>query len=96
LEEIDQLLVHFRENGLCDKTEGMLIGNIRGEEANATKDMTSEVEKVVLAVTDEFEFPIIAGMDFGHSTPNLPLTTWLEASLNTEGARVCINESYVK
>ena len=61
-----------------------MIGNIRSEESNATKDRTSEVEKVVLAVTDEFEFPIIAGMGFGHSTPNLPLPTWLEASLNTE------------
>lgn len=96
LEEIDQMLVHFREIGLFDKTEGMLIGKIRGEEANVIKDMTSEVRKVVLDIADEFDFPVIASMDFGHFTPNLPLPMWLKASLDTEGARVCINESYVK
>jgi len=96
LEEIDQMLVHFREIGLFDKTKGMLIGKIRGEEADFIKDMTSEVKKVVLDITDEFDFPIIASMDFGHFTPNLPLPMWLKASLNTEGARVWINEPYVK
>ena len=96
LEEIDQMLVHFREIGLLDKTKGMLIGKIRGEEANVMKDMTSEVKKVVLDITDEFGFPIIASMDFGHFTPNLPLPMWLKASLNAEGASVWINESYVK
>jgi len=96
LEEIDQMLVHFRETGLFDKTKGMLIGKIRGEEGNIIKDTTSEVKKVVLEITDEFNFPIIASMDFGHFTPNLPLPTWLKVSLNTEKMRVWINESYVK
>jgi len=96
LEVIDNMLVHFREIGLFDKTKGMLIGKIRGEEANIVKDMTSEVKEVVLDVTNEFDFPIIASMDFGHYTPNLPLPMWLKASLDTEGVRVCIEESYVK
>jgi len=96
LEEIDQTLVHFRETGLFDNTKGMLIGKIRGEEANIVKDVTSEVKKVVLDVTDEFDFPIIASMDFGHYTPNLPLPMWLKASLDTEEVRVWIKEPYVK
>jgi len=96
LEEIDQMLVHLRETGLFDKTKGMLIGKIRGEEANTIKDMTREVRKVVLEITEEFDFPIIASMDFGHYTPNLPLPMWLKSSLNTEERRVWINESYVR
>ena len=96
LENIDQMFVHFRETGLFDRTKGMLIGKIRGEEANVIKDMTREVKEVVLEITNEFDFPIIANMDFGHYTPNLPLPMWLKASLNTDGTRVWINESYVK
>jgi len=96
LEVIDSMLVHFREIGLFDKTKGMLIGKIRGEEVNVVRDMTGEVRKVVLDITDEFDFPIIASMDFGHYTPNLPLPMWLKASLNTEELRVWINESYVR
>ncbi|MGC9346268.1 MAG: hypothetical protein ACP5ER_05715 [Candidatus Bathyarchaeales archaeon] len=53
-------------------------------------------KEVVLDVTGEFDFPIVASMDFGHFTPNLPLPMWLKASLNTEGARVWINEPYVE
>jgi len=93
---IDGTLVHFREAGLFDRTRGMLIGKIRGEEANGIKDMTGEVKKVVLEITEEFDFPIIAGIDFGHYTPNLPLPMWLKAKLDTEGTRVWISESYVE
>jgi len=96
LDSIDQMLFHFRETGLFDKTKGMLIGKIRGEEANVIKDMTSEVKAVVLDITEEFDFPIIASMDFGHFSPNLPMPLWLKASLDTKGAKVWINESYVK
>lgn len=99
LDKIDQDLIQFREIGLFDKTKGMLIGKIRGEDPsrpNQIKDMTSEVRKVVLEITEEFDFPIIANMDFGHYTPNLPLPMRLKAHMNTEGARVSIDESYVK
>ncbi|MDI6905526.1 MAG: LD-carboxypeptidase [Candidatus Bathyarchaeia archaeon] len=62
LEAIDQMLVHLKEISLFDKTKGVLIGKIRGEEADFIKDMTSEVKKVVLDITGEFDFPIIASI----------------------------------
>ena len=92
----DRVLVHLREAGLFDHTRGMLIGKIRDQEGGMVKDATSEVKEMVLDVTDEFGFPIIAGMDFGHFTPNLPLPLGLRATMNTEGARVWIDESYVE
>lgn len=91
-----RVLIHLREAGLLDRVKGMLIGKIRNQEGNATKDVTSEVKDMVLEVTEEFGFPIIAGMDFGHYTPNLPLPLGLKATMNTEGARVSIDESYVQ
>ncbi len=103
LDLLDQRLVQFREAGLFDKAKGMLIGKVRGEEPNPTgkkttkvRDMTHEVKRVILEITEEFDFPIIASMDFGHYTPNLPLPMWLKASVNTDGAKVWINETYVK
>jgi muramoyltetrapeptide carboxypeptidase len=74
----------------------MLIGKIRGEVSGDVKDMTSEVKKVILDITREFDFPIIAGMDFGHYTPNLPFPMGLNAKMDTDGTKVWINESYVK
>ena len=99
LDKIDQDLTQFREIGLFDKTVGMLIGKIRGEDPNQlgkVKDMSSEVKEVILEITEEYDFPIIGNMDFGHFTPNMPLPMWLKASLDTEGERLSINESYVK
>lgn len=58
----------------------MLIGKVRGQEPNPAdkkttkvKEMTHEVKRATLEITEEFDSPIIAGMDFGHYTPNLPL-----------------------
>jgi muramoyltetrapeptide carboxypeptidase len=98
LDKIDQDLTQFREVGLFEKTKGMRIGKIRGEEPNqpgTIRDMTEEVKKVILEIAEEFDFPIIASMDFGHYTPNLPLPFGLRVNMNTEGARVRIDESYV-
>jgi muramoyltetrapeptide carboxypeptidase len=93
---IEQVLVHFREAGLFDRTRGMLIGKIRNEEDGRVRDTTSEVKEAVLDITEEFGFPIIAGMDFGHFTPNLPLPLGLKAAMDTDGTKVLIDESYVK
>lgn len=88
LDLLDQRLVQFREVGLFDRAKGMLIGKIRGEEDNFVKDMTSEVKKVILDITEEFDFPIIAGMDFGHYMPNLPFPMGLKAKMDTSGMKV--------
>ena len=95
LDHIDQKLAHWRAAGLFDSTRGMLVGKIRGEERGVVRDMTSVVKKVVLEITSEFDFPIIAGVDFGHYVPNLPLPMWLKARMDTDGTRVWIEESYV-
>ena len=99
LDKIDQDLTQFREAGLFDGTRGMLIGKIRGEEPIASgkvRDMTHEVRKVILEITREFDFPIIAAMDFGHYTPNVPLPVGLSARMDTDGADVWISESFVE
>lgn len=97
LDKIDQDLVQFREAGMFDNAKGMLIGKIRGGEGNTVKDMTAEVRNVVIDVTSTFDFPIIGNMDFGHYTPNIPLPTWLKASVDAyDCSQVSINESYVK
>ena len=99
LDKIDQDMTQFREIGIFDKTVGMLIGKIRGEDPvqpDKVKDMTSEVKKVILEITSEYDFPIVANVDFGHYTPNIPLPLGLKASIETEKVKFSINEPYVK
>jgi muramoyltetrapeptide carboxypeptidase len=103
LEELDPQLVHFRESGLFERTRGMIIGKIRGEEPDPSselgygiKDMTREIKELVLDITMKYDFPIIAGVDFGHYTPNVPLPLGIKATMDTDGAKVWLKESYVE
>jgi muramoyltetrapeptide carboxypeptidase len=103
LEELDPQLVHFRESGLFERTKGMIIGKIRGEEPDSSsklgyriKDMTREIKELVLDITMKYDFPIIAGVDFGHYTPNVPLPLGVKAAMDTDGAKVWLKESYVE
>ena len=103
IDELDAKLVHFRESGLFEKTKGMLIGKFREEVPGSSSgsgqsiiDMTDEIKELVLDITSEQDFPIIACLDFGHYTPNLPLPMGIKAAMDTSGTKVWLNESYVK
>jgi muramoyltetrapeptide carboxypeptidase len=103
IDELDAKLVHFRESGLFDKTKGMLIGKFREEVPDSSsnsgrriKDMTDDIKGLVLDITAGYDFPIIAGLDFGHYTPNLPLPMGIKAAMDTDGNRVWLQESYVR
>ena len=102
VDDLDSKLVQFRESGLFDRTKGMLVGKFREEVPGPSsgsdqhiRDMTDDIKELVLDITSDYDFPIIAGLDFGHHTPNLPLPMGIKAAMNTEGARVWLKESYV-
>jgi muramoyltetrapeptide carboxypeptidase len=103
VDELDVKLVHFREAGLFDKMRGMLIGKFREEVHQPTgnlsltiRDMTDDIKDLVLDITGDYDFPIIAGLDFGHYTPNMPLPLGIKAAMDTDGTRVWLKESYVR
>jgi muramoyltetrapeptide carboxypeptidase len=103
VDELDAKLVHFRESGLFEKTKGMLIGKFRSEVPDLSptsgqkiNDMTDDIKELVLDIAGGYDFPIIAGMDFGHYTPNLPMPLGLKAAMDTDGKRVWLKESYVR
>ncbi len=95
-DEVEKILVQFREAGILDKTAGMLVGKIRGERDGKVMDMTANLRDVVAEITDEYDIPVIAEMDFGHYTPNLPLPLGIRAQMNADLLDVRIIESYVK
>jgi len=94
--EIEKILVQFREVGILDKTSGLLVGKIRGEKDGSTVDMITDLKEIVMEITDEYDMPVIAGMDFGHYTPNLPMPLGILAEMNADLLEVRIIESYVK
>jgi len=58
---VKKSLLNLKKNGIFNKTNGILVGNY---------DEFGTLEKLVLEVTKEFDFPIIKCDDFGHTYSN--------------------------
>ena len=50
----------------------------------------------ILEIAGDYDFPILANVDFGHYRPNFPLPLGLKASIDTEEVNLSIDECYVK
>jgi muramoyltetrapeptide carboxypeptidase len=93
---MDRILIQLREAGVLDRTTGILIGKIRGENEGRIEDHTTDIKNILLQITEEYDIPIIAGMDFGHYTPNLPMPYGVKAKMDAEQLDVRLLEPYVK
>lgn len=92
---LEKILVQMREAGLLDRVTAVLVGKVRGEENEAVVDKTGEVKESVLMVAEELDVPVVAKMDFGHYTPNLPLPIGIKARVDADSLEVRITEPYV-
>ncbi len=101
-EEIDFWLTHLELSGVFKKISGMVIGNLSntltlrsGDDWNPKKAFP--VGKIVLDLCHKHKFPIIRGIPFGHSYPQITLPLGVKASIDTRKANpFSIDESGVK
>lgn len=87
-EEIGRPLGHIwndlhalRMQGVFDRIAAMVVGIPSRIEGPPEQYGPATVEDVVLDVLDDFEFPILAEVDFGHTGPNLPMPIGLKATV---------------
>lgn len=80
LEMIDQMLTHLRLAGIFDKINGMMVGKF----VDTKQGRDTEIIKMILEQCRGYDFPIIYGVDFGHTNENLILPIGGEISFNTE------------
>jgi len=73
---IDRMLVHMRTAGCFDGIKGLVLGSFDGCGTPA------EILKIVEDVFQEVEFPILAGVESGHTEPNLTLPLGARAVLD--------------
>lgn len=87
LSEIYQYLYQLKYIGIFEKINGMLIGKIkylkplrqeaRGEITEPT------LKEMVLEIFKDYQFPIMANLDFGHFTVNIPMPLGVKVSFDT-------------
>ncbi len=84
LHNIARSLIHLKYAGVLEKISGMLIGKITYIKPPREKEIEVPTAKeMVLDILKDYNFPIMANMDFGHFTVNIPMPIGIKVSFDT-------------
>jgi len=92
--ETDRLLAQLRMAGIFDQIQGMIIGRVNPNEY-VVNSKELELHQVILESTRDYDFPIIAEMDFGHTDPMFTIPYGIPAKINSQELEFSILESAV-
>lgn len=101
-EEVGRKLGHIwndlhalRRQGILDRISAMVVGIPSEIEGPPDDYGPASVMDVVLDVLDGIDVPVLAGVDFGHTGPNLPIPIGVQASVNADDLELRLLESPV-
>jgi len=89
--DVDGILMDYENMGVFDRIHGLLFGRPMGY----TPAERSELHRVVLERTSKYRFPIVADMDFGHTSPMMTLPIGCKARVDTRARMFEIIETAV-
>lgn len=89
--EIDAYLMDLKLNGTFDKISGIVFGRPFGH----TIEQEKQLRKVILQHTEGFNFPILYGVDIGHTDPMITIPLGVKVSLNSNKSYFSIDEAGV-
>ena len=92
LRKVDESLAQCQQIGLFDQIAGLVIGKVN-ELSEAEEKL---FESLIVEYTAGSQFPILTGVDFGHTAPQLTLPIGIQASLDSQQDRFSINEVAVR
>jgi muramoyltetrapeptide carboxypeptidase len=97
IHEVQRMLCQLKYAGAFERISGMLIGTLTeipplGQDGIVEPD----AKTMVLELLSEYDFPIMAGMDFGHYTMNLPMPIGVNASFDTAILQLRLEEGAVE
>ena len=80
--------------GIFDQIQGMIVGRVNPNEY-VVNSKELELHQVILEATRDYDFPIIAEMDFGHTDPMFTIPYGIPAKINSQELEFSILESAV-
>lgn len=89
---VDSILMDYENMGVFDLLGGLLVGRPMRYSA----EQKAELNEVLLARTAKYSFPIISGMDFGHTAPQFTLPIGCRAGIDSEARSFSILEAAVE
>ena len=94
---IVRLLYHLKYLGIFDRISGMILGKISDLQDFPDKELVFPAPKeAIMDVLKNYNFPILANVDFGHYTANLTMPIGIEASMDAKSLTIEILESAVQ
>jgi len=71
--DIEKQLTIIEANGFFDNVNGMIIGKLVECDEKEYAGLLPDLKEIVLDITRNYNFPIIANADFGHDITNMPM-----------------------
>lgn len=81
---IERVLTHLKYLGLFRVISGMIVGKLVDMKRTAWEGLEEpSFKEIVLDNLKEFNFPILANVDFGHKTVQIPMPIGINARINS-------------
>ena len=91
LRNVNEWLAQCQQIGAFDQIAGLIVGKVN----ELTEEDEQLFESLILEYTAVRQFPILAGVDFGHTAPRLTLPIGIQASLDSEQDLFSLDEGAV-
>lgn len=95
LPQIYQYLYQLKNMGILDRINGMVIGKLKYLKPQREEMNEPTVREMVLDILSEYDFPILAEVDFGHFTINIPFPMGTQVEFDTSKLELNFLESPV-
>ncbi len=96
LHNIARSLYLLKYLGVLDRISGMLIGKIMYIKPIRNKEVVEpSFKEMVMDILKDYKFPIMANMDFGHFTINIPMPIGIKVAFDTSKKELNFLESAV-
>lgn len=97
LYRIERGLTQLKYSGLLNVISGMIIGKLPDLKTLLFEGIVHPTPKeLVLDVLNEYKFPILAEVDFGHKNVNIPVPIGSLAAMNSTNKTIDFKQSFVK
>ncbi len=94
--EIERQFTIAEAEGFFNNVTGMVIGKLVGCEEKDYEGMLPDIRELILEITKDYGFPIIANADFGHSGIFMPMPEGILTEINAEQLSIELVEPVVR
>lgn len=95
LHDFDDSLMHYKLSGVFEKISALIVGTPMGVEEKSYPAVEN-IQDIILRICKDYDFPILYGLDIGHTPNKVTLPIGAMAELDRQSGVLRINESVLR